>query len=244
MTRDGISVQDNRSQLGMQSSTSINPDLVAELRIVVAPVDAETGGGVGQVQVLTRSGTNQYQGSVLWNVQNSALNAKTWNENRLGIEPTWFNRQQLTVRYGGPIVRNRTFFFALFDGQRMHSRSEVTTPVLTAPDVQLWRNDWNNFGPAVGFSWSVPWFGKDKTTLRGGYGISFVGTIGRASAIDGATGPSMPGARDNQTFTSTSPLNLSNVNLPLPRNKPGKRVPVTERTQSITGHEREQDGAH
>src|SRR5262249_3150715 len=72
-TRDGISVQDNRYQLGVQSSTSINPDLVGELRVVVAPVDAETGGGVGQVQVLTRSGTNQYRGTAVWNVQNSAL---------------------------------------------------------------------------------------------------------------------------------------------------------------------------
>jgi hypothetical protein len=50
-TRDGVSVQDNRYQLGMVSNTRINPDLVGELRVVVAPVDAESGGGVGQVQV-------------------------------------------------------------------------------------------------------------------------------------------------------------------------------------------------
>src|SRR5205814_9891431 len=76
--------------------------------------------------------TNQLRGSAVWNVQNSALNAKTWNENRLGLQQTWFNREQLTGSYGGPIIRNRTFFFALVDGQRMNSRSEVTAPVLTA----------------------------------------------------------------------------------------------------------------
>ena len=37
------------------------------------------------------------------------------------------------------------------------------------PDQTLFKDDNNNFAPAVGFSWSVPWFGKDKTTVRGGY---------------------------------------------------------------------------
>src|SRR5438477_1732047 len=114
--------------------------------------------------------------------------------------------------------------------------SEVQFIGLHSPNSQsqLWQNDWNNFGPAVGFSWSAPWFGKDQTTLRGGYAVTYVGGIGRASTVDTATGPGMPGASDNETFTSTSPLNLSNVMLPLPRNKPFVTVPVTERTQSIT----------
>src|SRR6185295_11944998 len=95
-TRDGVSVQENRYQLGMVSNTRINPDLVGELRVIVAPVDAETGGGVGQVQILTRSGTNQYRGSAVWNVQNSSLDATPWASKRIGAVPTWFNRQQLT----------------------------------------------------------------------------------------------------------------------------------------------------
>src|SRR5438552_3170925 len=58
-------------------------------------------------------------------------NANTWNNNRLGIKPTWYNRQQLSVNYGGPIIKNKTFFFALFDGQRMYSRENVRASVLT-----------------------------------------------------------------------------------------------------------------
>ncbi len=71
------------------------------------------GRGVGQVQILTRSGTNKYRGSAVWNIQNSALDANTWNGNRVGTTPTWYNREQLTGSYGGPIIRNKTFFFAL-----------------------------------------------------------------------------------------------------------------------------------
>src|SRR5262249_49505437 len=125
-------VQNNRRTIGVNSNAAINQDLVEEVRVIVAPVDAETGAGVGQVQILTRSGTNQYKGTAMWNVQNSALNASPWSTNRLGIKPTWFNRNQWTVAYGGPIVKNRTFFFALLDGQRMNSRNIVETPVLTA----------------------------------------------------------------------------------------------------------------
>src|SRR6185503_5053157 len=131
-TRDGISVNDGRYQVGVFASTRINPDLVGEMRVIVAPADAETGRGVGQVQILTRSGTNEFRGSAVWNVQNSALNANTWNGNRVGTTPTWYNRNQITGSYGGPIIRNKTFFFALFNGQRMYSRQNIVTPVLTA----------------------------------------------------------------------------------------------------------------
>src|SRR2546428_5163425 len=95
-TRDGISVSDGRYNNGVFASTSINPDLVGEMRVVVAPADAEMGRGVGQVQILTRSGTNQFRGSAVWNVQNSALDANTWNGNRVGTTPTWYNREQVT----------------------------------------------------------------------------------------------------------------------------------------------------
>src|SRR5262245_21340487 len=130
-TRDGISVNDGRYNLGVFSGTHINPDLVGELRIILAPVDAETGRGSGQVQIMTRSGTNKYTGSAVWNVQNSALNANTWNNNRTGTIPSWFNRQQLSVNYGGPIIKNKTFFFVLYDGQRIWSREAVRATVLT-----------------------------------------------------------------------------------------------------------------
>jgi hypothetical protein len=131
-TMDGISVQDNRYNLGVSSATHINPDLVEEIRLIVAPVDAETGRGSGQVKILTKSGTNRFSGSAFWNVQNSALNANTWNNNRTGVEPNWYNQQQYSLSFGGPIVKNKTFFFVLYEGQTMNSRSLQTATVLTA----------------------------------------------------------------------------------------------------------------
>jgi hypothetical protein len=72
-TRDGLSVQEGRYAYGVGSTTLINPDMVGEFRVILAPVDAETGRGNGQVQIITRSGTNQVRGSAVWNIKNSAL---------------------------------------------------------------------------------------------------------------------------------------------------------------------------
>jgi hypothetical protein len=41
------------------------------------------------------------------------------------------------------------------------------------PDIPWYPNDWNNIGPAIGFSWQVPWFGEGKTTVRGGYQMTY-----------------------------------------------------------------------
>src|SRR4029453_6938479 len=56
--RDGVMVQNTRYPTGINSATIINPDLVGEIRLIVAPVDVEFGRGNGAVQITTRSGTN------------------------------------------------------------------------------------------------------------------------------------------------------------------------------------------
>src|SRR5262249_41899875 len=81
-TVNGQSVQDGRYAVGVYSTTRINPDMVSEVRLVLTPVDAELGRGNGQVQIQTRSGTNQYRGTAAWDVRNTALDARTWFDNR------------------------------------------------------------------------------------------------------------------------------------------------------------------
>ena len=138
-TRDGLSVTDTRNNV-LSGTTTMNPDLIGEIRVILSPVDAEFGRGNGQVQVLTRSGTNQFKGAAVWNVRNTALSANSWlnNSNRDPLtgkpSPTpidWRNTNQYTVSAGGPIVKNKTFFFALWDQNISRTRTIVTTPVLT-----------------------------------------------------------------------------------------------------------------
>src|SRR5262252_2053134 len=110
-TRDGISVSDGRYDNGIYSATYVSQDLVDEVRVIVAPADAETGRGSGQVQLSTRSGTNQFKGSVFWANHNSALDSNSWFNNFRGVQPDYLNRNQVGGRLGGPIVKNKTFFF-------------------------------------------------------------------------------------------------------------------------------------
>ena len=140
VTRDGLTTNDvrfgaegdlsagtplpNFGGLGVMSPTTINPDLVGEIRLILSPVDAEMGRGNSQIQIQTRSGTNKYTGAAVWNVQNTALNANTWNNNRqinprtgewAPLKPDWRNVHEYTVSFGGPIIKNKTFFFVLWN---------------------------------------------------------------------------------------------------------------------------------
>jgi len=136
--RDGLSVQDGRYANGVGATTQIHPDMVGEFRVILTPVDAELGRGNGQVQILTRSGTNQFHGSGVWSIRNSALDANTWSNNKQVVngvwspaQPTWVNRNELTGSLGGPIIKNKTFFFVLWDKQFERQRQTVRPVVLT-----------------------------------------------------------------------------------------------------------------
>jgi hypothetical protein len=138
--RDGLSVSDGRFQNGVFATTVINPDLVGEVRLILAPVDAELGRGNGQVIITTRSGTNRFAGSAVWNIRNTALNANTWSNNRnvddvtgawSPTQPNWTNNHQYSLSFGGPIIKNKTFFFVLWDQQLNYQRTLQTGSVLT-----------------------------------------------------------------------------------------------------------------
>jgi hypothetical protein len=131
VTRDGVSVNDGRFNVGAFTTTQTNPDLVGEIRLILTPVDAELGRGNSQIQITTRSGTNRYTGSAVWNVRNSALDARTWLQNSTNATRDWYNQNEYTISYGGPIVKNKTFFFALWDQRMRNERATVTGSVLT-----------------------------------------------------------------------------------------------------------------
>src|SRR5262245_53620166 len=129
--RDGVPVSDGRYDVGVSASTYVSPDLVDEVRVIVAPADAEMGRGSGQVQMATRSGTNQFRGSVFLTNRNSALSANSWGNNFKGAEKDYRNGNQFGARIGGPIIKNKTFFFFLYDGQRFLTKSVFIGNVLT-----------------------------------------------------------------------------------------------------------------
>jgi hypothetical protein len=95
-----------------------SPDSVAEFRMMVNAYSAEfgrTGGAV--MNVATKSGTNEFHGNV-WNfLQNNALNATGFFKPTDNRKPK-NNRNQFGFTFGGPVIKNRTFFFADYEGSR------------------------------------------------------------------------------------------------------------------------------
>ena len=132
-TRDGLVVMDTRymATVGAQGGTFVSPDLVEEVQIVVGSVDAEAGRGSGQVSLQTRSGTNDFHGALFYSNNNSALNAKNWFANLRGEQKPYLNRNQYGGRLGGPVIRNKAFFFVLIDNQRYIQKQNFIAPVLT-----------------------------------------------------------------------------------------------------------------
>src|SRR6185369_17213127 len=139
--RDGVEASGGaRWTANALTATHMSPELIGEIKVIVAPVDAEMGRGNAQLQFLTRSGTNQFRGAATWNVRNSALDANTWDKNndidpRTGAwkptSPDWHNVHTFTGSYGGPIKKNKTFFFALYDQALVNIRTTQNALVLT-----------------------------------------------------------------------------------------------------------------
>ena len=95
-----------------------SPDFVAEFRMSINTYSAEYGRTTGAVMnVSTRSGTNEFRGKV-WNyLQNTALNAAGFFRPVDGRKPQ-VNRNQFGFVFGGPIVKDRTFFVLDYEGSR------------------------------------------------------------------------------------------------------------------------------
>ena len=132
VSRDGISVNESRYPTGIAASSNINPEVVGEMRIVQSAVDAELGRGAAQIQVTTRSGSNAYHGSVVWNVQNTALDAVDFSTKNRGLTANWRNVNNYTLTASGPIIRNKSFFFASWEQQIARDKMIQIPRVMTS----------------------------------------------------------------------------------------------------------------
>ncbi|PYX64487.1 MAG: hypothetical protein DMG74_12775 [Acidobacteria bacterium] len=112
-----------------------SPDSIAEFRVLTNTFDAEYGRNSGSVvNVVTKSGTNNYHGNVYEFFRNTVLNANAYCFTALqGIpcDKPKFNQNQFGATFGGPIKKDRTFFFTSYEGRRI--RQGIPSPAVTVP---------------------------------------------------------------------------------------------------------------
>ncbi len=121
---DGVDVNDPVApRLGLSHNPN-NPDAIAEFRIIINGGKAEYGRSAGgQVEMITRSGTNKWSGNLFEYLRNTALHANTFFNNSTGNPRPKFIQNQFGGSLGGPIRKDKTFIFGNFQGFRQ--RQEV-----------------------------------------------------------------------------------------------------------------------
>jgi hypothetical protein len=108
-------------------------DAIDEYKVMGANYSAEFGRSLGSVlNVIYKSGTNQFHGSAYEFLRNSVFDANNFFSNRRGEELGSFKRSQFGATASGPIRRDRTFFMASYEGLRERSAANTTFTVPTA----------------------------------------------------------------------------------------------------------------
>ena len=110
-------------------------DALQEFKVQSATYPSEFGYGVTQINVTTKSGTNQIRGSLFEYHRNEALDAKNFFDSKVDPIPP-FERNQYGGTVGGPVLRNKLFFFGNYEGLRedkaLTARSSVPLAALRA----------------------------------------------------------------------------------------------------------------
>jgi Carboxypeptidase regulatory-like domain/TonB dependent receptor/TonB-dependent Receptor Plug Domain len=141
---DGVDNNDTDVPGAPKGLNALNPDSAQEFRVITSNFAPEYGRNDGSiVQILTRSGTNDYHGDAYWFGRYAALGARDFFNPASTGPKNPYTRNDFGASVGGPIVKDKAFWFLNYEGQRfittLTNVSTVPTPqlktgVFTAPD--------------------------------------------------------------------------------------------------------------
>jgi hypothetical protein len=163
-TLDGTSLNDQFSQAGSASGNVLGVEAVREFRVLTNSFSAEYGKHTGAViNAATKSGTNNFHGSVFEFHRNDALDARNFFDDPDNLPN--FTRNQFGFSIGGPIQRDKLFFFATYEGLQ-EELGQTRTAVVPSEAARTGAAD-----PAIRpflLSYPVP-NGRALDALRGEY---------------------------------------------------------------------------
>src|SRR6185503_10683 len=108
----------------------VSIDALEEFRILTSSYTPEFGRTPGaQISIATRSGTNTFNGTVFNYFRNDALDAADWFANSRGLRPAALRQSDFGGVLGGPIVKDRAFFFSSYEGIRLRQPQLAITEV-------------------------------------------------------------------------------------------------------------------
>jgi hypothetical protein len=116
---DGQEINENlNNTIGYTPS----PDSLEQIRVISSNANAEFGNvNGGDVVMVTKSGSNQFHGTVFGFLENDKLNANSWTNDGAGLPKTGYTQALFGGTFGGPIIKDKLFFFIDYEGLREHS---------------------------------------------------------------------------------------------------------------------------
>jgi hypothetical protein len=139
ITLDGVDNNDELEGTAFQGAIRAPLDSLEELKVTTSNSDADTGrSSGGQVSLVTKGGTNHVHGSLYAYNRPSFTAANDWFNKAAQIQASEPNTAPFLLRntfganVGGPIIKDRLFFFAAYEGQRKHEDAQVTRIVPSA----------------------------------------------------------------------------------------------------------------
>ena len=121
---------------GGRNPYSFSQDAVQEFQVNTNTYSAEIGrAGGGVINVITKSGTNDFHGTAFEFFRDKALNANSWENNKNNRPKRAYHFNQFGGNVGGPVVRNKVFFFFDYDGQRNTTPNAVFLTVAAPSDA-------------------------------------------------------------------------------------------------------------
>src|SRR5712692_5992856 len=138
-SQSNIFLVDGVSNVDTQINSALNnfrvTDAVQEFAVQTSVSLAEFGRGTGgQINIVTKSGGNQFHGSAFEYFRNTKMDAADFFTNKLGGKKNILNRNQFGGTAGGPIRKDRTFFFLSYEGFRQIAPQVSSTRVPTAAE--------------------------------------------------------------------------------------------------------------
>lgn len=127
---DGQEINENlNNTIGYNPS----PDALEQVRVIASNANAEFGNvNGGEVLMVMKSGSNRFHGSVFGFLQNDNLNANSWYNDANAGSKTKFTQAIFGGTFGGPIIKDKLFFFVDYEALREHSSGEQFASVAPA----------------------------------------------------------------------------------------------------------------
>jgi len=180
---DGASATNSEPNGGITSVTYLpSPEAVEEFKVQQTNFSAEYGfSGASVVNVVSRSGSNKFHGSVYEFFRDDSLDANDWFSNHFGDPIPPLRRHNYGGTIGGPIIKNRTFFFFDYDGL---TRTGLSTANAGLPSDAMRAGDFGELCAAEGGTFN----GSGRCSTDAGqiwdpYSGTFNGTITRTTFI-------------------------------------------------------------